>query len=58
MPYRPETYVMPDGSAAAPGMAFEDEPTTGFYRKSAGVVGRTRLYVMYAVPTATAAVKT
>lgn len=39
MPYRPEQYFIPDGSAASPGLPFEAEPSSGFYRKSAGVVG-------------------
>lgn len=30
---------MPNGQAAAPGLAFDAEPQTGFYRKSAGVLG-------------------
>jgi hypothetical protein len=36
MPYRPETYFMPSGSAAAPGLAFEDAPGVGIYRKASG----------------------
>lgn len=39
MPYHPDTYFMPDGSVAAPGLAFESEPTTGFYRKASGTLG-------------------
>lgn len=34
-----DTYVMPDGLASAPALAFESEPTLGFFRKSAGVIG-------------------
>jgi hypothetical protein len=34
-----DTYTMPDGLAAGPGLAFESEPGTGFFRKSAGVMG-------------------
>jgi hypothetical protein len=34
-----DTYYVPDGSAAAPGLPFAAEPQTGFYRKASGVVG-------------------
>jgi hypothetical protein len=38
--WRPaEQYTIPDGQAAAPGLPFAAEPSTGFYRKSAGVIG-------------------
>ena len=36
MPYHPDTYFMPSGSAAAPGLAFEDAPGVGIYRKASG----------------------
>lgn len=39
MGYRSEQYFVPDGSAAGPGLPFESEPQSGFYRKSAGVMG-------------------
>lgn len=39
MPYRPDTYMMPDGQAAAPGLPFDAEPSSGFFRKAAGVLG-------------------
>ncbi len=34
-----ETNMIPDGLAAAPGLVFESEPTTGFYKKAAGKIG-------------------
>lgn len=33
------TSSMPDGSASLPGLAFQNEVTTGFFRASAGVMG-------------------
>lgn len=39
MPWKPDTYAVPDGIAASPGLPFDSEPGTGFFRKSAGVVG-------------------
>ncbi len=39
------TVTFPDGSAAAPSITFTNEPTTGFYRAGAGVIGVTILGV-------------
>lgn len=39
MPMHPDQYFIPDGAAAGPGLPFEAEPGTGFYRKSAGKIG-------------------
>lgn len=39
MPWSPDTYTIPDGIAAAPGLPFAAEPQTGFYRAAQGVVG-------------------
>lgn len=33
------TNQIPDGLAAAPSLAFQSEPTTGFFKKSAGKIG-------------------
>lgn len=33
------TNQIPDGLAAAPGLAFESDPTTGLYKKAAGKIG-------------------
>jgi hypothetical protein len=34
-----ETNLIPDGIAAAPGLALQSEPTTGFYKKAGGELG-------------------
>jgi hypothetical protein len=38
MTYR-DTSTLPDGLASAPGLAFDSEPQTGFYRPAAGQIG-------------------
>jgi hypothetical protein len=39
MPYHPDQYFVPDGAAAGPGLPFEAEPSSGFFRKAAGKIG-------------------
>lgn len=39
MPFRPDAYLMPDGLASAPGLPFESDPSTGFFKKATGKVG-------------------
>lgn len=36
-----QTNMIPDGIAAAPGLAFESDPSTGFFKKAGGQIGIT-----------------
>lgn len=45
--------LVPDGSASAPGVRFQNETNTGFYRVSAGIIGVSVLGVQVGTYTAT-----